>query len=660
MKNRKISQRIAILVGIVEIVAMAALFIITNHNVTKVLETKAFKDMDVMAKDRAQLVETYIRGYCDYIDGYSKSREIIEVLKHPDDPEYIQRSRDYTDLYASGHDYMEGLYVAQWDTYVLAHINPDSVDKTFRDGDSAKALENLIKATGKPFCTGIVMAPVTKKMVIPIYAPVYNENGEAIGFVGAAFLTEGLEHQFSTVADDESAAQVGYSLINAETKVYIFDNDEKLVGAECTDENILGAIKTFKNGDEDNYCSYSSADRVASCFYMADRDWVFVVTDTGTDAFRTLNNVRTGLIASCLVITVIMVIMCIMSVNAQISPLNAINEAIIRLQENDFSKDSLIEEYLKRDDEFGTIAKAVTDLHGIMENQYELFLEMLKAQTVGMLVVNSETNQITLINSMAMKQFGFKEGDEAKIKLEDIYAKISLDQLEEVKKKIEFIKKDNTQTTFEITIEADDRLKYLLVYANGVTLSNGNRVRIFSQVDITERKELENDLLILSETDSLTGICNRRSGECRIENAMKEGTMGMFCLFDVNKFKYVNDTFGHAVGDQVLIGIAETMKKTFRTSDVLIRLGGDEFVVYAANVKTEDIGRLVIDRFLNNLEAFGLEELDGHKITVSLGAVMVSDRERFGDMYTKADSLMYECKHKGGNAYVFYEEEEEG
>ena len=654
MRGKRISTKIAVLVGIVEIVAMAALFMVINHNMTTILEKKAFSDMDVIAKDRAQLVETYIQGCCDYIDGYSKAQEIREVLEHPDDPESIRISRDYTNLYASGHEYMEGLYVAQWDTYVLAHINPDSVDKTFRDADAAAALEDMVKAAGKPFCTGIVLAPVTKKMVIPIYAPVYDENGEAIGFVGAAFYTDGLEHQFSILEDDESA-HVGYSLINAATGVYIFDNDAGLVGSECTDQEVLAAVTAFKEEGSGSYYNFSNQDRVASCYYMADRDWVFVVNESGTDVFGTVIRIRTGLIIACLVITLIMVIMCVLSVDIQMRPLKAINDTIIRLQANDFTQASAIDDYCVREDEFGTIAKAVKDLRDIMQDQYELFIEMLKAQTVGMLVMDSETNEIQLINAMALKQLGFSEYDEKDIKIEDIYARIDEDQINDVRDKVDYIKKSDNQTTFELTVTHEDGTRRnMMVYANGVTLSNGKRLRIYSQVDITERKELEQNLLILSETDALTGICNRRSGECRIENALKDGTMGMFCLFDVNKFKYVNDTFGHAVGDQVLIGIAETMKKTFRTSDVLIRLGGDEFVVYAANVSTEDIGKLVIDRFLGNLEKFELDELNGHKITVSLGAVMVGDHEPFADLYSKADSLMYTCKKQGGNAYEFY------
>ncbi len=137
---------------------------------------------------------------------------------------------------------------------------------------------------------------------------------------------------------------------------------------------------------------------------------------------------------------------------------------------------------------------------------------------------------------------------------------------------------------------------------------------------------------------------------------MKKEQFGMFCLFDVDKFKYVNDNYGHAAGDALLIGIARTMQKTFRTSDILIRLGGDEFVIFATGINDTDLGSRVLDRFMGNMAAMDIPELQGHRITISLGAVIVTQPESFYSMYEKADSLMYDVKKKAGNAYIFYEE----
>ena len=130
----------------------------------------------------------------------------------------------------------------------------------------------------------------------------------------------------------------------------------------------------------------------------------------------------------------------------------------------------------------------------------------------------------------------------------------------------------------------------------------------------------------------------------------------MLCLFDVDKFKSVNDNFGHATGDNLLIAIAKTMIKTFRSSDILVRLGGDEFVIFAEGIQDRKLADVLLNRFFSNLDSMQVEGMEGHKISVSLGAVIVRENESFSTIYNKADSLMYECKARTGNAYAFYGE----
>ncbi|MBQ7507366.1 MAG: cache domain-containing protein [Lachnospiraceae bacterium] len=313
--RRSIGNRIAMIIGLVEIVAMMLLFLVMNRSLTNILEVKAIHDMNVIAHDRAQIVETYIADCVDFLNGYAKASENREVLEHPEDPSFIQASREYTNLYAEGYTDIEGLYVAQWDTYVLAHTNPDSVDQTFRDAESARALEEMIRLEGKPFCTGIVQAPVTKKMVIPVYAPINNKAGEPIGFAGAAFYSDMLVDTLNAV-NDEKMPGVGYSLINVATGVYIFDDDPSLAGTECRDRELLNHASGLRSGNADsNSFSYSYGDKVMCCYYMPDRDWVFVVRDTKADIFGVINTVRIWLVIICLVITVLMVVICMVSVN---------------------------------------------------------------------------------------------------------------------------------------------------------------------------------------------------------------------------------------------------------------------------------------------------------------------------------------------------------
>jgi len=173
---------------------------------------------------------------------------------------------------------------------------------------------------------------------------------------------------------------------------------------------------------------------------------------------------------------------------------------------------------------------------------------------------------------------------------------------------------------------------------------------------IDEEKRREKHLLYLSETDAMTGLRNRGSGEKAITELMAEGTEGMFCLLDADKFKSINDTYGHGVGDKVIKEIANCMKKAFRNSDVTFRLGGDEFAAYAIGITDEEHAQIVVNRLFNLIDKIDIEELGDRKITLSLGAALfnVKDNCTFAELYKRADSAAYESKKVQGNCATFY------
>ena len=653
--KKHVATKITALIGVVVIIAMTGLFFIMNYVITDMLDTKVMNDMGVIADDRAQLVETYIQGCCDFVDSYSHTDEARDALLHPEDTATVSSLRHMTKEIASGHEHIEGLYIAEWDTYVLAHVNPDSVDKTFRDEEGAKALEEMIRERGEAFCTGIVLAPVTKKMVIPVYAPVRAVDGEMIGFAGGAFFTDGLGEKLASL-NQEGEESVGYSLINAADGTCIFDVDPSAVGKTCEDEDILKAIETFHDPETDEMLhNYVNESDVGSCFYMKDRDWVFVVKEDGQDVFQIVSSARSALIIICLLVTVLLLLTCAVTVGLRMLPIRAINEQIVRLRNADYSRGHAMDRYLEREDEFGTIARAVQELHNQVENQYELFLEMLKAQTVGTLVTRRDNAEVVLVNDKALELMNLAD-HEGPVTVLDIRNQFDAESVYIVDENMELVQETpDGEVSYEISIETERGRRHLLTNAKHVILSGGNDVIIMSLTDISEQKKLEDHLKLLSETDSLTGICNRRSGEARVEGLIREGKTGMFCLFDADHFKHINDTYGHGAGDQVLIRIAEEMKRSFRDSDVLVRLGGDEFIIFALGIQDKEIGTMVIDRFLKNIEEAEVEEIHGEKIRLSMGCLLLTDEMDFGEMYSKVDDVMYECKKKEGSCYRFYE-----
>ena len=169
---------------------------------------------------------------------------------------------------------------------------------------------------------------------------------------------------------------------------------------------------------------------------------------------------------------------------------------------------------------------------------------------------------------------------------------------------------------------------------------------------IDEEKKKEDRLRKLAQTDLMTGILNRGYGENLINEHMKQKMPGMFILFDVDKFKRINDVYGHGVGDQVLVAIARAMKNVKSDEDVIMRLGGDEFAAYFLDVKDQESGRKVIDKLMKEIATIRIEPIQ-EEISVSLGAVMYEEGMDFTSAYHKADRGVYESKLNKGSSYIF-------
>lgn len=182
----------------------------------------------------------------------------------------------------------------------------------------------------------------------------------------------------------------------------------------------------------------------------------------------------------------------------------------------------------------------------------------------------------------------------------------------------------------------------------------GDKLRyvLYAVECINEEKKKENHLRYLSQTDLMTGICNRGYGERTITELLEQHRQGLFCLFDVDKFKHVNDKYGHIVGDKVLVEIAKALQRVQRENDVVMRLGGDEFAAYFVDVASEETASEIINRFFEEISAIHISPIS-EGISVSLGAVLYEDGLTFDSIYKLADNGVYDSKTNKGNSCTF-------
>ena len=255
-----------------------------------------------------------------------------------------------------------------------------------------------------------------------------------------------------------------------------------------------------------------------------------------------------------------------------------------------------------------------------LENQNEIYAEMLHMQGCGVIASRTDNDGIMTMNDAAQQLFGVT-GEGAK--LCEVLKPIISDNNAGIFAKLNELCETPGECSFEFAVEnSSGGLVYVKATARTVTLACGDRIMIITLMDITDKKKLENRLIVLSEIDALTSISNRGSGERRAEKLINSGVKGMFCLLDVDKFKSINDSFGHTVGDKALIEIADCLRRSFTGSDVVMRLGGDEFAVYAVGVETERQGAEKIAQFTANVDMICIPEMGDRKVTVSMGAVI--------------------------------------
>ncbi len=182
------------------------------------------------------------------------------------------------------------------------------------------------------------------------------------------------------------------------------------------------------------------------------------------------------------------------------------------------------------------------------------------------------------------------------------------------------------------------------------TRNKGYLIEISS--DITHFTEKENEISEKSNRDPLTNLPNRTLLEDRVDVAIRRGQRNkeMFALVyaDLNKFKPINDTYGHEAGDKILIETAVRFKSNLRNSDTVSRVGGDEFVILLDNVKSESDVKNICKILENRMkEEFDIGDDTKVLVGCSFGYSMFpEDGARFKDLSSVADKRMYESKRE--------------
>ena len=304
-----------------------------------------------------------------------------------------------------------------------------------------------------------------------------------------------------------------------------------------------------------------------------------------------------------------------------------------------------------------TMSQELIERNQALEQSLSTLRATLESTADGILVVSNERG-IESYNQKFLEMWGIPP--EAIGQWDDRQAiAYVMDQLKAPESFVEKI---------ELTSRTEEQVFDLLEFKDGRIFERysqprlvGGRLvgRVWSFRDVTQRLASERRLAYLANYDPLTQLPNRNLLQDRLQHAIlhaaREGQRLAVLFLDLDNFKNINDTLGHAVGDRILEEAAKRLRGCCRKSDTIARLGGDEYTLLLEDLGQPDEAAQVAQTLL---AAFARPfEVEGREVfcSVSIGiAIFPSDAENIDDLMKNADAAMYRAKEQGRNHYQFF------
>jgi diguanylate cyclase (GGDEF)-like protein/PAS domain S-box-containing protein len=285
---------------------------------------------------------------------------------------------------------------------------------------------------------------------------------------------------------------------------------------------------------------------------------------------------------------------------------------------------------------------------------------LLSAMNIGILFENAE-NRVIYVNAAFRRIWLIRDNIELAGRLTQevlSYSGNVLARPDHFSKHVLYVMDTHeVSETFEIVM-ADGRVVTQLSYP--VRDNEGRFIgRLWIYEDVTRERQTAEQLIYLAERDSLTGLYNRHRFQEELGRMMvdvdRRNSFGALLFFDLDEFKYVNDTFGHRAGDAMLIRVAGEVSALIRRNEIFSRLGGDEFAALLPDAGEKEAAMLA-ERIVRAISQIPFRfEGQNIRLTTSLGiALYPTHADNAEELIAHADTAMYQAKEAGKNAWRIY------
>ena len=391
-------------ISLVMAACLLLLFLVSSRNMRTSMQESAMENMSTSLAAKSEIVEQYVDSAEKLLISFSKAPVVAEFLKNPGNAELQKKAQDYTESYFAGLEGWEGIYISEWNTHVIAHSNTSAVGMVMREGESLEKLQNSITAAGDVYNTGMIISPASKRMVLSLYAPVYDKDGSTIlGIVGGAQLAETLQSVLEGLHVEGMENEKNY-MINTEKEVHIFNEDASLMAAPIEDEMLLSVIDAIRSNSAEvtGSLEYVDGDGVKSvAMYRAipERNWAVVVSDSKDEIFAKADASRNAFGLICICVYAVIPILCYLAVSLCVKPLKVVEKAVVRLQKLELEAPEELKKYIGAGSEAGQIATA-------MDSLYETFRKIVSTLRECTATLNDSTDKMNHASHMLIEGMG--------------------------------------------------------------------------------------------------------------------------------------------------------------------------------------------------------------------------------------------------------------
>ena len=487
---------------IVSTVIMLAMLISAS---CKEIEDITKDSMLSLVKETGAGFESYIQNGEATLDNFAKSPIVVEFLQNQKDATLQAEAQKYTMNCFNVAGNMEAIYISNWDSTTLAHPVESAIGSPTREGERLKALQDSLLATDGVYNTGVMKSPATGNQVVSMYAPVFDDKKNPIGYVGAALYLSDVAEMFSDTSSMGFDSMYVYT-VNGHDGTMIQHPDEEKIGQPVENEAVKQILVRISNNEkvEPGIISYKfrGKNKYAAYFVGKNNDYITVLTVDKRDVLGGINKLARICLVTAVVLIIAFVILALISANKMATPLKKLDAFTRELATGNLNADIETSAKVK---EINSIIESANILKSTMKNvlsNIHTSMDKLDCNMVGVDESIEECNNAvsgvsTAINGISDGAFSMSESVQTTaINMENVG-----DNITNIQTSVKSAK-ENADEVSKISTALRDNL-------NNLIEANRNTIEISQEVAKGIAESNEAVKAINMATDVITGIASQ-------------------------------------------------------------------------------------------------------------------------------------------------------